>query len=387
MTIIFLSDIPWSGLHQRPQHIALALAKHWKVLWVEPAILSHKFHFRPIEVEHGIYGISVPAIPYNARSKFVQLLAKSLSAVIFLRKSLLIVQLFFLKRALKEIGSYDDSIGFFIQNFHLIDLVNKFKVKFVLYDYIDNAFAFTELPKHVEAWWMKTITRADIITVTSPGLSQQIQQHRKHNIHYVGNGVEFKFFSDKSAFKNIPDDLPRDKPIVGYIGAVYPWLDYDLIEYVIKTLPQINYVFIGTVHPKISDRIEILKRMGNVHILGFKSYAQIPSYLQRFDIGIIPFQRNELTKTVNPVKLYEYCAAGKPTVATDFSDDIREFKEIVHIAKSREEFVSSIKNCLDESIDPMTVNKLKSFAEGHDWQIKTSQIIKLISEELLTQKE
>ncbi|MBI1803934.1 MAG: glycosyltransferase [Ignavibacteriae bacterium] len=377
MIIIFLSDIAWYGLHQRPQHIVLALAKRWPVLWVEPAVLTRRASFTPKLVQPNIYTMSFPVIPYNARSPLIQVVAKFLSRFPLARGIVHVWQRSVLRKALSSLEINDPDRVFILHNFHVIDLVDEFHPSVVVYDYIDNAFGFTRLPKHIIEAWKKTIKQADIIIVTSPTLAKQIESIRSDNIHYVGNGVEFDHFA-KAGIVQSPLDLPTGKPIVGYIGAVYPWLDYDLIKRACTELPAIDFVFIGPVHPQVRDVVRELGRLPNVKFLGFKPYKDIPHYLHRFSVGIIPFKKNELTASVNPVKLYEYSAAGKPTVSTDFSDDLCEFKDLIFIARSQDDFLSSITTAIQRSRESRFMESLVTFARTHDWKNKTSVIVDFI---------
>jgi glycosyltransferase involved in cell wall biosynthesis len=385
LIIIFLSDISWNSLHQRPHHIAAALAERWEVLWVQPATLSEKFDFHPLSVAPNIHTLTVPALPYNARQRFVQLLAKFLSYVSPLRTFLSSLQSVLVRRALKVLDGDIRGVGFFIQNFQLINLVHKFHPLFVHYDYIDNVFGFTRLPKHAENEWMQTIRRADSITVTSPSLAKQVQPYRTESILCVSNGVEYSLFAET---KDVPRplDLPQGKPIIGYVGAVYPWLDYDLLKYVSGEMKELDFAFVGTIHPRVRSQVEKMTRLANVHFLGFRPYQSIPQYLHYIRVAIIPFQKTDLTATVNPVKLYEYSAAGKPTVATDFSEDLLRFNERIFIARSNHEFVSCLRNAIEKSQDETYVNGLRMFARSHDWGTKTSMIIQLIQKHLSEQQ-
>jgi hypothetical protein len=53
----------------------------------------------------------------------------------------------------------------------------------------------------------------------------------------------------------------------------------------------------------------------NVHFLGLKPQSHLPAYVQRFDVGLIPFKVNETTHAVSPLKAYEYLASGVPIAA------------------------------------------------------------------------
>jgi hypothetical protein len=377
MTIFFFSDISWEGLHQRPQHLARRMAKDYRVIWIEPIVLSKKPSIKLQEVIPNLYTISLPAFPYNARQKWIKFLIYPISNLAFIRWLLLKIQLLVLRKVMSNLSISDNQYIFFYQNFHYINLEKHFSPKLIAFDYIDNAFGFVELPKHIVGDWKHTIEMSDFITITSPTLKKQVEEFRKENIFLVSNGVEYKLFSEtKSALR--PTDLPAGNPIVGYVGAVYQWFDFDLLDYLCHEMPDINFAIIGRDHPDIKEKTDKLKNHNNFLFLGFREYSTIPAYLAHFSAAIIPFQRNELTKSVNPVKLYEYCAAGVPTVTTNFSDDLNEFKELIFIADTKEKFKSSIESSLQKANDELFRQKLKEFAKLNDWDKKYESISKLI---------
>jgi glycosyltransferase involved in cell wall biosynthesis len=225
--------------------------------------------------------------------------------------------------------------------------------------------------------WKNTVRKADVITVTSDELRKQLEPVRSSGIHYVGNGVEYKHFAEPKQSSR-PTDFGTTKPVVCYSGAVYPWLDYELLGYAFDQMPDVHFLFLGPVHPQIQPLVRQLSRGGNSTFLGFRPYASLPDYFQYIEVGIIPFQINDLTRSVNPVKLYEYSAAGKPTVATMFSDDLLPFRDRIFLAHSAQEFVAHIRTALQKSRDPEFVHGLRAFAKEHDWSAKTSVIEKLI---------
>ncbi|MFI5251991.1 MAG: glycosyltransferase [Bacteroidota bacterium] len=379
MTILFFPDIGWKGLHQRPHHIAKALSKHWHVIWIEPATLIEKSHRIPTEVGKNIRAVSFPFIPYNARNPFIRMCAKLMLRIALIRKIITALQRKHLVKILAPLLPPNESVGVIIQNVLGIDLLRGLKPTFLLYDYIDNIFGFTRLPQYIITQWKQTISQANLVTVTSPVLKKQIEPFCAAQIDYVGNGVEYDFFTAK---KNLtpPQDLPAGKPIVAYIGAVYPWLDYGMIMYGAEKMPDVNFVLIGRTHPDINRILEQMKSYKNIHILGFKPYNTIPSYLNHCSVGIIPFQKNLLTASVNPVKFYEYSAGGVPTVATDFSEDICQFPDLVYLVKSKEEFPSQIRKAMDRTKDEEFIGKLQTFARMHDWKSKTEIIIRHIQQ-------
>jgi len=376
--IVFLSDIAWDGLRQRPQHLASRFARTCSVLWVEPATLGHRYFHTPAEAERGVYRMTLPMFPLNARNRLIGRIARLLSGVSVLRRMLAAIQRRLLRRAILRVHPGDDDVVFFVENFQLMHLVDTVSGTRVLYDYIDDAFGFVDFPGHVRRDWESALRRADVVTATSPMLETRIRESCDRNVVIVRNGVEYERFADPLN-RTRPEDLPpAGDPIAGYIGSVYPWIDFDLLARTAEAMPDVQFVIVGQQHPDVRLRLQQLSRIHNVRILGVRPYSEVPRYLAHFHAGIIPFRKNLLTEGVNPVKMYEYSAAGVPTVATDFSPDTRTFAELVLIARSGEEFVDHIRTAITRRIDPVFTAALRKFARGNDWDSRANVLSSLL---------
>jgi len=86
--------------------------------------------------------------------------------------------------------------------------------------------------------------------------------------------------------------------------------------------------------------------------------------VRAFRVGLIPFRRTPLTEAVNPVKLYEYAAAGVPCVTTRFTDEVGAWGDAASVADSEEAFVASVRSLASSPADPAP---LVAFARRHDW--------------------
>jgi hypothetical protein len=104
--------------------------------------------------------------------------------------------------------------------------------------------------------------------------------------------------------------LPDAGTIIGYHGSLYgDWFDWDSVRRVAEANPQAAVVLIGDdkdPHPVMPP---------NVFSLGLRAQGDLPGYVQRFDVGLIPFKVNDTTHAVSPLKAYEYLASGVPIAA------------------------------------------------------------------------
>jgi glycosyltransferase involved in cell wall biosynthesis len=367
------------GLHQRPQHLAALIAEEEALLWIEPATLGRKPSFSPVPIARNVHGLSLPFLPYNARNRVIRSTSLLLGRFGPLRMLLVRIQQNILRRALRKLARSEDRPVCIVQNFQALPLVNRLRPGFLLYDCIDYPFGFADYPGHVHREWHDILERADVLVATSPNLQQRMQAQVPRPVRLISNGVEYGRFAAPSPAR--PEDLPASgRPIVGYVGSVYPWLDFSLIEFVCRRAVDLQVVLIGHEHPKTRDALTRLSVLPNFAFLGIRPYDTVPSYLHAFDAGIIPFLRSPLTEGVNPVKLYEYSAAGLPTVATDFSSDLEAFRPMIAVCSSREEFLASVRTAIALRRDARHIAHLQSFARANDWRDKGREILHLVHE-------
>lgn len=381
MTIFFFTDIPWEGLYQRPHHIAKRLSNLYTVIWIEPITLSKKPNLKIKKIDNNLFTLNLPAFPYNAKQLSIKKISFFLSECKITRKILLKIQSYLLNKVFHQLNINKDDYIFLFENFHFYPLKKFFNPRITIFDYIDNAFGFTKLPQHVIEDWQNSIINSDFVITTSKYLFKQINQLRNNDVYIITNGVEFEHFT-KNTNIYIPTDLPKSGKIVGYVGAVYPWLDFKLIELICAKIPDVNLIFIGKSHPSVTNILNNLMNYTNFKFLGYKNYEKIPSYLIYFDAAIIPFKRNKLTEGVNPVKMFEYAAAGLPIVCTEFSDDLYDYKNFISICKTNEEFIQNLKSALTRKDDADFTLPLKTFAQNNDWNLKFIELHKLLEKYL-----
>ncbi|MGZ7013049.1 MAG: glycosyltransferase [Acidimicrobiales bacterium] len=160
----------------------------------------------------------------------------------------------------------------------------------------------------------------------------------------LDHGVDVVHFTPRPE-REIPTDLREiPGPRVGFFGGLDDYLvDFDLLEVLARSLPDVQLVLIGDA----TCSLDGLEALDNVHILGFKSYAEIPAYGSGFDVGLMPWKDNEWIRHSNPIKLKEYLALGLPIVSTDFPE-VHRYEHLVRIARSPQEFVKAVEQTLQD---------------------------------------
>ena len=234
----------------------------------------------------------------------------------------------------------------------------------VVYDCADDHAAFPGLiDKEVVNRMEAELFRHAHVSLASAAELQRRKKSVAPNLLVVPNGADVSHFARAlDPDLPLPPDLaPLPRPVIGYAGAVSEWVDQELVAAAARACSHGSVVLIGPVNTDVS----YLKRLPNVHLFGWRDYRDLPAYFKGFDVALIPFKINELTRAVNPVKLYEYLAAGLPVVSADLPE-VRPFASLVKLARSPEEFGAAVRSALASDSPGKTAARVAEAAR-HSW--------------------
>jgi len=254
-----------------------------------------------------------------------------------------------------------------------VPLIKKLSPKVFVFDAQDNLLKSVYYSKvaNLEENYKYCKENADLIYANSPEtatwLSSEINESK-----FVSNGVDKEMFTDKNNYQQPDDLLNIPTPIVGYAGKMQEIFDVDLVENALKTFPDVNFVFIGQLlNPKW---VRKLWDYPNAHYLGDKIYNQLPAYLHYFDICIVPISQ-ERQHGGDPIKIYEYIAAGKPVVSTNTggAEKLTAYSQ-VKITNTRKDFISALGNFLT-LINENKKIEIEEISEKYTWKYKVDHFI------------
>lgn len=177
---------------------------------------------------------------------------------------------------------------------------------------------------------------------------------------------------------DVPEDMQSivelGEPIIGYFGWIAEWMDFDTVRRVALARPNYQFVMIGPADMSkevVSVGIEKLKAIPNVHFLGRKKYEQLPAYAHRFNIGTVPFLINEMMDCVSPIKFYEYCAYGIPTI-TSYMPEMEGYAcEFVACYRTVDEYLQLLDSFLTEKVQTKAKEAAPQLALENTWHNRT----------------
>ena len=110
-------------------------------------------------------------------------------------------------------------------------------------------------------------------------------------------------------------DLPR--PILGYTGRIDHRLDFAAIAALARRFEDGSIVLVGPVSPRLpATALDGLRARDNVHLLGTRSRAALPSYVRQLDVCVMPYREDEWLRNGSPLKLWDYLYAGPPVIGS-----------------------------------------------------------------------
>ena len=258
-------------------------------------------------------------------------------------------------------------------------LLNIRGFKKIVYHCVDDIKAQPGMPANIfEHAEKDLVERSHIVFASSPKLAET-RIVWNPNTYYFPNVADFKHFSKARDLKTIiPYDLLKvPSPRIGFIGAISDYkVDFNLLRCVAKARPNWSIVLIGKVgegDPWTKTRL--FQDIPNIHLMGPRPYSELPCYLKGLDVTILPNVLNEYTESMFPMKFFEYLAAGKPVVSVDLPA-LREYRNVVRIAQSPQDFIRGIDEALKGNIAPL--EERISVAKEHTYEIRTNKMLQLV---------
>lgn len=247
-----------------------------------------------------------------------------------------------------------------------------------VYYSVDDISQSVYIQKHGPGLEDRHLQTADICLATSSELQRICQEKTSQPVYLLRNAANTALFNRAvSETLPVPPELQGEsRPVIAYTGAIGLRIDYALLKKIAEVHRDKLLLMVG---PKSSTFEDVgLDDMENVRFTGSRPLEALPAYLQHASCAIIPFRCNTLTKSIYPLKLHEYLAAGKSVVSTNFSPDVAEFNDHVFITETHTDFVKTIEKAVLPS-DPRTIRKRMEIAAGNSWKVRVEELEEILA--------
>jgi glycosyltransferase involved in cell wall biosynthesis len=378
MDVLFLSAADWNGPRGRFQHLADRLAETNRVLFADGLGVRRvgpgdrrrmaskvKLFFSPRSGEGRRAGrldfVTPLTIPGQGPAPLQRFNRLFLAAALNLRR--------------RRLGLRDPLVWISYPHPDLVAVLERLSPGPVIYDCVDRWDQFRAGYGNLEQSERELLRRADLVLATAEPLRSRLASLHPR-VFLVPNAVDLEGYRRaRSGWSGPPGDLiPIPRPRLGFVGNVAEWVDLELLVELARLRPSWHVVLLGPWQLPSAP-----PSLPNLHWLGPRSFEQVPSYLLAFDVCLIPFEESELTRSVDPLKLYEYLAAGRPVVTSPLPRT-EEFRNVVHVARGVGEFERAIVEALEEGPERETP-RLEAVGP-HSWEARVQAIGKLVREHL-----
>lgn len=381
LEILHFGITDWGAQSQRSQQLARALCINHQVLYVNPCYYSLYGYLRDglrrartrsglrqvISVNHNLTVASFPpllpkGLTYPALAHFNYRLLTPL-----------------IRRTAERLGFVEPVLMLSLPPDRA--LTGALNERLTVYDCMDRHAAFHRggAADRLMQEERRLLEDCDVVLASSEPLRQHCAQFN-HRVHLIRNGVDAEWFREKAADSGPLEEL-KDlrRPIIGYVGTLGPWIDLELLAQAAAAFPQATLLLVGPVQTDLTS----LLQHNNVVSLGPQAYDRIPAIMDACDICLIPFKVNQLTSSVNPIKLYEYLALGKPVVSANLPE-LGPYREWCYLAEGWEAFVAGIGEALAElqaEPGPRRETRRRIAAEN-SWERRAAEIGRILAAHL-----
>ncbi|HEU4929420.1 MAG TPA: glycosyltransferase [Candidatus Krumholzibacteria bacterium] len=385
MDVVWFAEIKWDYLRTRKQHLVLRRPEGIDVTFFEPFVKGRENRYELRSVD-GIRAATIPlvkSIPGRG----------ALRALLDLAAARQLIDALAMRRAHRLLASAridPRASTFVVSNIYALHVARALLPRRLIYDCNDAHSDFPGAPAWARAYRDGVFRAADAVVVSAERLRADAIAARGSDagVHVIGNGVDF------AAFRRAAQARERlvatgDTVRIGYLGAIAPWLDFDLIAALARARPLWTFELVGPVVGGVQMDLAALLMLKNVRHRPAVPHERVPDVLLDFTVGMIPFRRTALTAAVNPNKLYEYLAVGLPAVATPFSSEVSRYARssdgspaVVAVESDANGFAKACEALLAARRDPNQNARLDqravAIAASHDWNTIASEFWRVI---------
>ncbi len=298
MKILYLMHINWQWIRQRPQVIAGLLAERHTLRLMHYAMYHHAHHADE----------ALPPIGAKVLYRLPGRLKRALPKLAQLDRSWITHQV------LAEARRFAPDV-LWLTHPDFEAAAAAIAAPRTVYDCMDDHLAFHPAAAQqalVEAE-RRLVSCAALTIFSSATLAARVTQrsHPRRQI-VVNNGVDTVLCQRIAT----PPTPHRNQFTLGYFGTISHWFDWPLVLQLLEALPSVELRLAGPLETA-------LPRHPRITHIGIVAHAQLADFAAGCDALIMPFKVTPLIEAVDPVKLYEYIAFGRPALAPRYRETER----------------------------------------------------------------
>ena len=352
--IIYIMNVDWNWIKQRPHFIAERLAKNYQI----KIVYQYRYGRSKLQKRNSegldlkpIY--LIPKISGIAKLSWIN--EKIIAA-----------------KVKKIINREFPEIVYVTYPSHIDMIPNTFE-GMLIYDCMDNHSAFFNNDKRkyaLEEKEQQLMQQADKVLVSSQYLLDM--KSKKYHISkekYIL--VRNAYNGDLIPVVNLKDSSSSKKFTMAYIGTISSWFDWNIIKEVLQKRKDIELHLFGPIDSEIPDGWD------NIIYHGTVEHSKLYDAIEGMDCLVMPFQINDIIEAVDPVKLYEYINFNKNIIVRKYAE-IKRFDKFVYFYSDAEEFIEAIDRLRRENTIKYSNEDRINFLKKNTWDNRVEQIVSIL---------
>ncbi len=239
----------------------------------------------------------------------------------------------------------------------------------------------------VESITLRLVDR--IITVVDEKKNALIAKNiNKDIITIVTNAVDLETFVPNTTL-NVTNHL--SPPLILYVGGINRERGLEDIVRACALCKSKNLVFNCIIGGDGVDRTRLISIAEELNILdiisfpGWISFSEVPDYIERSTLCLVPHIRNAMIEQTIPNKLFQYMSLSKPVLVSDAKPLARIIRECnagyvfqSGNPKSAAQMISEVISNIEEAKEKGQ-NGRKAIIEKYNWTMESEKLIRIYS--------
>jgi hypothetical protein len=260
---------------------------------------------------------------------------------------------------------------------YIENILDSIPYKMLITQIIDNHTYKANESDKMKAFAEKQYTdlsrRSNVVFISSPQNLEYFSSVNR-NCHFIENAVDEMFI-------NSPSEMPCRKggsrPRLGYVGWITQRTDLKLLAFIAKERPGYDLVIAGPQELGIDLRESGLMQFPNVHIENAIPYKTVPRFLENIDVCLIPHRDTLYSRSMNPLKAFQYLGSGRPVVSTPIAG-VERWDGMISVGESYREFVEKIDDAIRKDGPADALRRINAVRED-TWGARVNQIHRIIT--------
>ncbi|MCD6076807.1 MAG: a-glycosyltransferase, Glycosyltransferase Family 4-like protein [Ramlibacter sp.] len=358
-SLVVFSHLRWNFVYQRPQHLLTRLAQRWPVIFIEePMPNAAEDRIEHIAAAPGVevWRPHLRGAAHGFHPDHKAVLQKLVS------------------RCIQEQRIDDYWVWFYTPM--ALPMADKLRPEGIIYDCMDELSMFRGAPKQLIDQETALFKAADVVFTGGRSL-YNAKKNRHPNVHCFPSSVDALHFRQGTQDHPLQKDVAR--PRLGYCGVIDERINLDLIAGIADARPDWQIVMVG---PVVKIDPASCPQRPNILWLGQQAYADLPAFINGWDVCLLPFALNESTRFISPTKTLEYMACGRPSVSTAIRDVVEPYGHVVPIRDDAAGFVAACEKFLNASPDERAAHDraVADIIARTSWDNTAAQMADLIAQ-------